>query len=847
MKKIVIGLLAHVDAGKTTCSESLLVASGQLRHAGRVDHQDAFLDYDAQERRRGITIYAKEARLHTAHAEIVLLDTPGHVDFSAEMERTLSVLDYALLILSSRELVQAHTRTIWKLLEQAHIPVFLFINKMDLSVRSRPELLADLQRELSPQIANWNAPQEEMALLDEKLLECFEQCGTLSDGEIAGAVARRSFSPAVFGSALHQDGISDLLAMLDRFTEERAYPAEFGARVFKISRDLQGNKLTHIRITGGSLKAKEVIAGEKIDQIRFYHGNTFTTQLSAEAGDLCTLKGPIRLQAGQGLGFEQTEAALPVGCLSCQMILPDSTDAFAFSRELVQLQEEDPSLQFTYHKEDSRISVRLMGRVQTEVLQQLILDRFHVPVSFSDSTVEYRETIRDVSEGVGHFEPLRHYAEVHLLLEPLPAGSGVEIDTSCPIDVLKPQWQSQILNALDSAALTGVLTDSPLTDLRITLISGRGSIKHTEGQDFREAALRALRQGLMKSRSVLLEPYGSFELRIPSETLSRASYDLEQRHASYETAVCPDGSSLLSGEGPVRLLQNYAAETASYTRGTGSFSLSFNGYQPSEDQEKLVGEAGYDALSDSAHPSFSIFCQHGAGFNVPWDQAEEYMHVPMRSSAPAAEAPSRPASLKVSDAELEAIMNRLYPKKERPSEPTPRQSAPASPAVRAAPVLPQILIVDGYNMIFSWDELKEEARQDLAAAREKLIAMLEEYSFHFNGRIMLVFDAYLVKDSIGSSMHADHLEIIYTRCGETADSYIEGRIEQLSRKYQVTVATSDQLEQLAVLQHGALRCPARELYQRIIAATRASLSESAASLHSGSYPLKDLKKKLEQD
>lgn len=846
MKKIVVGLLAHVDAGKTTCSESLLAASGQLRKAGRVDHQDTFLDYDSQERRRGITIYAKQARLHAAHSEIVLLDTPGHVDFSAEMERTLSVLDYALLILSSRELVQAHTRTIWKLLEQAHIPIFLFVNKMDLSLRSRAELLADLQRELSPQIADWDSPQEELALLDDQLLACFEERGRLSDEEIAQAIARRSFSLAAFGSALHQEGIDSLLEMLDRMTAAKQYPAEFGARVFKISRDLQGSRLTHIRITGGSLKAREMIAGEKIDQIRFYHGNTFTTQLSAEAGDLCTLKGPLHLQAGQGLGFEQTEASAPAGCLSCQMILPDHIDAFAFSRQLAELQEEDPSLQFTYHQENSRISVSLMGEVQTEVLQQLILDRFQVPVSFSAAEVEYRETILDPVEGVGHFEPLRHYAEVHLMLAPLPAGNGVEIDTDCPMDVLKPQWQSQILNALDSASLRGVLTGSLLTDLRITLISGRGSVAHTGGQDFREAALRALRQGLLQSRCVLLEPYGSYELQVPQETFSRACYDLEQRHASYETAVRPDGSEILTGEGPIRLLQNYAAEVAAYSRGTGSFFLSFTGYRPSRDQEKLTAESGYDPLSDLTQPAYSVFCQHGAGFNVPWDHVTEYMHVPLRSSAPAESAPARHTGLKVSDAELETIMNRLYPKKEKPAEPTPRSYAPASAAVKAAPVLPKILIVDGYNMIFSWDELKDEARQDLAAAREKLIAMLAEYSFHYNGRIVLVFDAYLVKDSIGSSMHADHLEIIYTRCGETADSYIEGRIEQLSRKYQVTVATSDQLEQLAVLQHGALRCPARELYQQIIAATRTSLSKSNASLHSGSYPLKDLKKKFEQ-
>ncbi|MCF0110943.1 MAG: NYN domain-containing protein [Erysipelotrichaceae bacterium] len=841
MKQITLGLVAHVDAGKTTCSEAILYTCGTIRSSGRVDHKDTFLDYDSQERSRGITIYLKQARFDYKETHFTLLDTPGHLDFSCEMERTLQVLDVAVLILSSNEPVQSHTRTIWKLLNDYHIPTFLFVNKMDISYATKEEILQSLQKELSSSCIPLDTIDEEVALLDDELLEQWTENNTLSAESLQKAIAARHIFPVYFGSGLKQDGITELLEGLNQYAPQPHYPADFGARVFKITRDPQGNRLTHIKMTGGSLKVKNYIENEKVDQIRLYHGNQFTMKDEVFAGEICSLKGPHNLQIGQGIGYEHKQAPLLQSCLSYEMVLPKEVDPFLFMQSLQQLKEEDPQLDFRYNTEQKSIHARLMGEVQIEILRQVILDRFKTDVSFKEGRVTYKETILNTTEGVGHFEPLRHYAEAHLLLEPLPTGSGIQIVSDCPVDFLKLQWQNQILSALDEAELTGVLTNSELTDIKITLISGKGHIKHTEGQDFNEAAMRALRHGLLKNESVLLEPYGTYTLRIPTTQLSKAYFDMEQRQATIEVTDTNEQFTTVTGKGPIRLLQNYQMQVLSYTQGKGSFQIQFASYEPSLDQRQLIEETGYNPLEDVSHPCGSVFCHHGAGVVVPFEEVEEYMHLPLRQTVIYEPSTPRYNTNKVSDEEMNRIMNKLYPKKELPKEQI-RKKVEEPKYEKPKPSKPKCLIVDGYNMIFCWENLKQMATTQIANARDLLIEILDEYAAHYKGKMILVFDAYL-QDGKGSSQKRNNLEIVYTKKGQTADSYIEKAIGDLLKDYTVTVATSDNLEQVSAHAQGALRCSAREL-ELMIQAAHTKTKDLKYTQAKGHYPLQGLKDKV---
>ena len=828
MDKLVTGILAHVDAGKTTLTEGLLYTCGQLKKLGRVDHGDAFLDTDPMEKERGITIFSKQAVLPLERLELTLLDTPGHVDFSAEMERTLSVLDCAILVISGSDGVQGHTYTLWKLLERYQVPVFLFINKMDLAGADRAALLEQLKGQLDEGCADFAdkpALYEQAALCDEGLLEDYLETGAVPGAALTALIAQRKLFPCWFGSALKLEGVSEFLRGLEEYAPRPVYPTDFGARIFKISRDDQGARLAWMKITGGSLKVKTLLEGpgwsEKADQLRIYSGRKFQLTEEAPAGSVIAVTGLSAAAAGQGLGFE-AEGAPPAlePVLTYQVILPDGQDPVTAMQKLRQLEEEDPQLHLVWNERLREIHIQLMGEVQLEILQRLIAQRFAMEVSFGQGGIVYRETIAAPAIGVGHYEPLRHYAEVHLLLEPGEPGSGVVLASACPEDVLDRNWQRLILTHLAERAHSGVLTGSPLTDVKITLLAGRAHLKHTEGGDFRQATYRAVRQGLMEAESVLLEPWYAFRLEVPSPQVGRAMSDIQRMGGQCESPETAGELIVLTGSAPVAGLRDYGREVAAYTRGLGRLSCTLKGYFPCHDQQTVVEELGYDPERDVDNPTGSVFCTHGAGYNVKWDQVKEMAHVSsgLTLDVPQEEEVSSPAparsldrSLSLEqDKELLAIFERTYGKVERraftpPPKPARTNLDEGKYNVQTQNKGPEYLLVDGYNIIFAWDELKAVAQTNLDAARQMLMDLLSNYQGFKKNVVILVFDAYKVPRSIQDVYKYHNIYVVYTKEAETADTYIERATYEIGKHHQVRVATSDGAEQLIILGHGALR------------------------------------------
>ena len=832
MDNLTLGILAHVDAGKTTLSEALLYRGGALRRLGRVDHADAFLDTDAQERERGITIFSKQAVLPLDDVTFTLLDTPGHVDFSAEMERSLAVLDCAVLVVSGPDGPQGHTLTLWKLLERHGVPTFLFLNKMDQPGTGRDALLSKLRAALSPACLDFShlgrpAFWEEAALTDEAALEEYMETQALSDATLRRLIGQRKIFPCRFGSALKLEGVDELLDGLAHFAPRPRWPEAFAARVFKISRDPQGVRLTHLKVTGGTLRVKSVLPGieEKADQLRLYSGAKFTPLEEAPAGTVCAVTGFTATYPGQALGAERPWAAPALEpALSYQLILPNGCDPHAALPKLRELAEEDPQLHIQWNERLGEIHVRLMGAVQAEVLKRVILDRFGLAVDFGPGSVVYQETISAPVEGVGHFEPLRHYAEVHLLLEPLPPGSGLQFGTICPEDTLDGHWQRLILTHLMEKPHLGVLTGSPITDMKLTLVSGRAHEKHTEGGDFRQATYRAVRQGLMGAQSVLLEPWYAFRLELPTVYLGRALADLQRMGGDVDAPVTVGEETVLTGAAPVSALRDYNQEVAAYTKGRGRLSLTPGGYRPCVRQEQVVAELAYDPDRDLENPAGSVFCAHGAGFNVPWNEVPEHMHLPALDlsgpkEASPQEAPARrpaaPAGSLEQDKELRGIFEKTYGAiKPRAFQPAPKVPAPAEEGRRfiPPPAGPEYLLVDGYNIIFAWEDLKAIARENLDAARKLLMDLLSNYQGYRKSHVILVFDAYKVPQGTGSVSKYHNIHVVYTKEAETADAYIEKASYQLAQeRRRVRVATSDGAEQLIILGHGALRLSAQDL------------------------------------
>ena len=832
MEKLVVGILAHVDAGKTTLSEGMLYTCGKLKKLGRVDHGDAFLDTDPMEKERGITIFSKQAILPLDTVEITLLDTPGHVDFSAEMERTLSVLDCAILVVSGADGVQGHTHTLWKLLERYQVPTFLFVNKMDLAGADRAALLGELKGRLDEGCVDMDDQEalfEQAALCDEGLLEDYLETGAVPDIALTALMARRKLFPCWFGSALKLEGVEEFLHGLERYAPRPEYPAGFGARIFKISRDGQGARLTWMKITGGSLKVKTVLEGpgwsDKADQLRVYSGAKFQPVDQAPAGSVVAVTGLPSAAAGQGLGFEAegTPPALePV--LTYQVILPQGQDPVTALQKLRQLEEEDPQLHMVWSERLREIHIQLMGQVQLEILRRLILERFGMEVSFGQGGIVYRETIAAPVIGVGHYEPLRHYAEVHLLMEPGERGSGITLATACSEDVLEGNWQRLILTHLAERAHPGVLTGSPLTDVKITLLAGRAHLKHTEGGDFRQATYRAVRQGLMEAESLLLEPWYTFRLEVPSPQVGRALSDVQRMGGECDPPETAGETTVLTGSAPVAGLRDYGGEVAAYTRGMGRLSCTLKGYYPCHDQQAVVEALGYDPERDVENPTGSVFCAHGAGYNVAWDQVKEMAHVdsglsldkppePESPAAPARRTSSNPGLSLEQDKELMAIYERTYGKVERNSfrpQPKPARTSLDDQKynVQTQNKGPEYLLVDGYNIIFAWEELKRVAQTNLDAARQLLMDLLSNYQGFKKCVVILVFDAYKVPRNVQDVFKYHNIYVVYTKEAETADAYIERATYEIGRHHHVRVATSDGAEQLIILGHGALRLSA---------------------------------------
>ena len=883
MKKLVIGILAHVDAGKTTLSEELLYLCGEIRKIGRVDHGDAFLDTYELEKERGITIFSKQALLKTENMEVTLLDTPGHVDFSAEMERTLQVLDYAILVINGMDGVQSHTMTLWRLLERYQIPTFLFVNKMDQQGTDHDALLNDLKQHLHENCVDFGRTQdtdcgmyeltpeqlENIAVCEEDLLETYLETGIVEDRDIARLIVQRKIFPCYFGSALKEKGVKDFWNGVQQYTAEPERPTEFGAKVFKIARDEQGNRLTYMKITGGSLKVKTLLSSnsngqilpgrkaeeaaweEKADQIRLYSGAKYELTPEAEAGTVCAVTGLTRTYPGEGLGIEQ-ESELPIlePVLNYQIILPDDCDPHQMLQKLRQLEEEEPQLHILWDSQFSEIHAQLMGEVQIEILKKLIWDRFHVAVEFGAGSIVYKETVAEPVEGVGHFEPLRHYAEVHLLIEPGEPGSGCQFFTACSEDVLARNWQRLILTHLEEKEHIGVLTGSPLTDVQITILTGRAHAKHTEGGDFRQATYRAVRQGLRKARNILLEPYYEFRLEVPAEMIGRAMSDVQKMQGTFDAPEVEGETAILKGTAAVAQMRDYQKEVVSYTHGTGKLFCSLKGYAPCKNQDEVVQNIGYDPEADLENPTGSVFCAHGAGFVVPWDQVEAYMHLQSGvdmdeldseswyEDVESAQNPgtvvdnaniSRNTSGKngkfsysgsyEEEEELQAIFERTFGpmKRDRTAfqKKTVHSSTPATRYRAGKPRQEEYLLVDGYNIIFSWEELNELAKENIHAACDKLMDILSNYQGYRKCTLILVFDAYKVEGHVEEIIPYHNIYVVYTKEAETADQYIEKTVHRIGRQYQVTVATSDGLEQVIIMGQGAHRISAQGLKKEI--------------------------------
>lgn len=818
---ISVGLLAHVDAGKTTLSEALLYCSGSRRALGRVDHGDAYLDTHALERQRGITIFSKQALLATEQLEITLLDTPGHVDFSTEAERVMPVLDCAILVISGTDGVQAHTLTLWQLLARYEIPVFLFINKMDLNGADRDKLLQQLHAQLSTNCIDFGQdfPQiaENCAMSDEALLETYLETGLVTNGNIRELIRQRKVFPCCFGSALQLEGITEFLTILDQYIPHPQVSPMFGARVYKISRDPQGNRLTWLKITGGSLEVraplcyvnqKNETVEEKPLQLRRYSGEKFTAVQTALPGQTVAVTGLSATYAGQGLGAAPGAAA-PVlePVMTYRACLPQGKDPLTVLPKLRLLEEEDPQLHILW--ESGQIHVQIMGKVQLEVFQSLVKERFDLDITLADQRIFYKETISDTVEGIGHFEPLRHYAEVHVLLEPLPRGSGLVFDTVCPTDVLDMVYQKLILSHMSEKTHRGVLTGGPITDMKITLLIGKAHLKHTEGGDMRQATYRAIRQGLMQAKSVLLEPWYRFQLTVPTESIGRAITDIRGMGGDFDSPEAMGSFSVLKGTVPAAELGDYAQQVAAYTQGRGRLQIAMNGYAPCHNTEAVLEATGYDPEADLENTPDSVFCAHGAGFHVKWNQVSEYMH--LESGLPTKPEPQLiTRNLQLEDKELEAIMLREFgPQKTRLYHAP--ENRPAAETLTIRPPRQQYLIVDGYNIIFAWEELAKIAKEDLDAARRRLCDLLSSYAGFKKCRVVLVFDGYKVKGNPGEKVQFHNIQVVYTKENETGDAYIEALVHEIGSNYNIRVATSDGLVQLSSLRSGVLRMSAREL------------------------------------
>ena len=853
LNHINIGILAHVDAGKTTLSESILYLTGSIRKLGRVDHQDAFLDTYEMERARGITIFSKQAQFILGDKEATLLDTPGHVDFSAEMERTLQVLDYAVLVISGADGVQAHVETLWRLLKRYHIPTFLFINKMDQQGTDRKALMEELTRRLDGRCIDFDEHQdletfyENIAVCDEAALEMYLENGQISTKMIQTMIAERKVFPCYFGSALKMDGVEAFLKGLDMYTACPAWPDDFGARVYKIARDDKGTRLTYMKITGGCLKVKMTLTNrngdmqpsedvweEKADQIRIYSGASYKTVNEAPAGAICAVTGLTKTYSGQGLGKEQG-GQLPVlePVLTYRIALPEQVNVHDMYTKLRQLEEEIPELHIVWQENGGEIHAQVMGEVQIEILQNMIKERFGTDVRFDSGSIVYKETIKNSVEGVGHFEPLRHYAEVHLLMEPGEPNTGLVFDTAVSEDMLDKNWQRLILTHLEEKRHVGVLTGSEITDMKITLVAGRAHQKHTEGGDFRQATYRAVRHGLKCAESVLLEPVYQFRLEIPTENVGRAIADVQKMNGEFSPPESKGEFSVLTGTAPAALMRDYQREVTAYTKGRGRIAIGFYGYAPCRNAEEVIEQIGYDSEKDTENPTGSVFCAHGAGFIVPWYEVKDYMHLEgLSKEKPEEEQPVRPFPKHVEtsgwadDKELEEIFTRTYGpvkrefhKSNRPA--VQRTQAPErKPKKENDPNEKEYLLVDGYNIIFAWEELKALAADNIDSARTKLMDVLCNYQGFKNNILILVFDAYRVEGHPGEISRYKNIFVVYTKEAETADMYIEKTVHEIGRKHKVTVATSDALEQVIILGQGAKRISARGLLDEIEAAGR---------------------------
>ena len=828
---IVLGILAHVDAGKTTLSEAMLYLSGKLKKLGRVDHRDSFLDNNSLERARGITIFSKQAVMPLGEMTVTLLDTPGHVDFSAEAERSLQVLDYAVLVISGTDGVQAHTETLWKLLERYNVPVFIFVTKMDLPGCDRQALMDGLRMRLSERCVDFSADGdalfESAAMCSEEAMDEYIETGSIGTERMRDMLRCREIFPCCFGSGLRTEGVAEFLDMLELYARPWDYGGDFSARVYKIARDAQGNRMTFMKVTGGALRVRSLMKysdrdgnafEEKISQLRIYSGAKHDTAETVLPGQICAALGLTGTYPGQGLGTAGDFAEpLLEPVMSYRVILPPQSDPAVMLPKLMQLDQEDPQLHIVWNERTREISVQLMGRVQAEIFRSLVKERFDTDITLDTGRIMYRETIKDTVEGVGHFEPLRHYAEVHLLLEPLPRGSGIELSSSCPEDELDRNWQRLILTHLAEKQHIGVLTGSPVTDIRFTLAAGRAHIKHTEGGDFRQATYRAVRQGLMQAESVLLEPWYSFVLEVPSEQIGRAISDVRAMNGEIDSPEDAGGMMRLEGAAPVAGMNEYMQELLAYTHGRGRLSLTPGGYRPCRDQQKIVDAIGYEAERDTDNPADSVFCSHGAGVNIPWDQVRDYMHLEsclkpqVEETAPAA-AP-RYRSLSIDDRELEAIMEREFGKIKRPQYSARQVNAAASePAFEKKP---EFIIVDGYNLIFAWDELKKLAADRLDLARGRLIDMLSNYSGFTKAKLVLVFDGFRTPGNPGSREDYHNINVAFTKDGETGDAYIERLADEIGKNYSVRVVTSDNLIRLSALRSGVLRCSSGEFKNEV--------------------------------
>lgn len=858
-RHLCIGLLAHVDAGKTTLSEAMLYTAGSIRKMGRVDNKDAFLDTFALERARGITIFSKQARLVLdENTEVFLLDTPGHVDFSAEMERTLQILDYAILVVSGADGVQGHTETLWKLLTRYEIPTFLFVNKMDQEGTDRKKLMQNLQKYLSGNCLDFTSEQgidgllsdeifaENAAVCDEAVLERYLETGEMEKEDLVSMISKRKIFPCFFGSALKLNGVEEMMHAVSVLTREPSYPEAFGAKVYKIARDEQGNRLTFLKVTGGCLNVKEELLEEKVNQIRIYSGAKYETAGQVKAGEVCAVTGLSKTYPGEGIGCE-SESFLPVlePVLTYQIRIPQDCDVHKMLQNLKQLEEEEPLLHIVWNERLGEIHAQLMGEVQTEILKSMIAERFGVRVEFGAGNIVYKETIRNTVEGVGHFEPLRHYAEVHLLLEPGEPGSGMHFLSNCSEDVLDKNWQRLILTHLEEKEHLGVLSGSPVTDMQITLVSGRAHQKHTEGGDFRQATYRAVRQGLKKAESVLLEPYYEYRLEVPSEMVGRALSDLQRTNGTFGSPEQIGEMAVLSGEAPVALMQDYQRKVISYTKGRGRLSCSLSGYKPCSNAEEVLTAIGYDSERDLENPTGSVFCAHGAGFVVPWDQVEDYMHLESVFKPKEEEPEQDPFDEQAVSAAVQRAryVSSLSPEEERELEEMAeasrrkREQARKKYSYRKTELdtgsnstgeyksrkrerRKEYLLVDGYNIIFAWEELRELAKINIDGARGRLMDILSNYQGIRKCTLILVFDAYKVEGFPGEIQQYHNIHVVYTKEAETADQYIEKVAHEIGRKYEVTVATSDGTEQVIIRGQGCHLLSAKELHTEIVLAQK---------------------------